>query len=112
MPNFVFAPRLGQEATIFAFETVTVAGTAIGGTSATYAPATYGPACRAFITVETASIRWRCDGTAPTASVGHLAVAGDSIEIEGIANVANFKAIRVTDSAAMQITYSRLQTGA
>lgn len=112
MANFVFAPRLGQEATIFAFETVTVAGTAIGGTSGTYAPATYGPACRAFITVEIASLRWRCDGTDPTATVGHLAIANDSIEIEGIANVANFKAIRVTDSATIQISYSRLRTGA
>ena len=112
MSNFVFAPRLGQEATIFAFETVTVAGTAIGGTAGTYVPATYGPACRAFMTVETASLRWRCDGTAPTATVGHLAVAGDSIEIEGIANVANFKAIKVTDNATLQISYSRLQTGA
>ena len=112
MPNLIMAPVKGQDLTVFAYEAITVSNTAIGFTTATYAPDTYGVAHKAFITVETDSIRWTCDGTTPTSAVGHLAAAGDIIEIEGIANVAAFKAIRVTTDASIKVSYSRFRMGA
>lgn len=66
------------------FETITVATTAIGPTSATLNSSTHGQADRAlFGPLETAQIRWRDDGTAPTSTVGHLMQIGDVLEYDG-----------------------------
>ncbi len=86
----------------YAFEQVTVADTA-----KTLTAATYGLTKRAVITVETAQIRFRTDGTAPTAAVGHLLDAGDTVILESAEDIANFKAIRTgTVSAVINASYS------
>ena len=64
---------------------------------------------RAFITCETAAVRWRADGTAPTADEGHLLAAADSISFTG----ANYRQLLemiefIADTAtagALKITY-------
>ena len=113
MANLIMAPVTGQELTVFAYEAIAVSNSAKSFTTATYAPATYGPASRAFVTVETDQIRWTCDGsTTPTSTVGHLANEGDVIEIEGIQNIGNFKCIRVTTDASINVSYSRFRMGA
>jgi hypothetical protein len=87
--------------TAWNFETVTVATTAIG----VVASSGDNVAHRAVITVETAQIRFRYDGTAPTATVGHLAEIGDRLTIEGRANIRNFLAIRTgATSGTLQVT--------
>ena len=87
--------------TPFAHETLTVADTAVGLTSATYSDAT-----RAEMTLETAQIRVWDDGTAPTASVGMLVEIGDTIVLNSAAQIANFKAIRTgTTSGVLRVTY-------
>lgn len=93
----------------FAFETITVAATAIGPTEATRAgDASISAAQAAYITVETASIRLRYDGTDPTATVGHLVQAGETLRLEGSGNIAALKMIRSgTTSAAVSVTYER-----
>ena len=111
MANLIMAPVHGADLTVFAYEDITVSSTSIGGTTSTLAPTTYGPAHRAFITIETDSVRWTCDGTTPTASKGHISYAGDGIEIEGIANVAAFRMIRVTTDATARVSYSRFRRG-
>jgi hypothetical protein len=47
-----------------------------------------------FLTVEGADIRYRFDGTAPTASVGHLLLDGGSIQMVNTGNTADFQMIR------------------
>lgn len=84
-----------------AHESITVAGTAVGLTDATF-----GNANRAFLTVETAPIRFTIDGTTPTSTVGHLANPGDVIELEGQDELVQFLAIRVGASATLKATYS------
>ena len=37
----------------------------------------------ALMTVETANVRWRTDGTAPTTTEGHLAYTGDVLDFTG-----------------------------
>ena len=54
----------------------------------------------AFITVEDATIRYRLDGTAPTTSEGHMAVAGSSITLWDD-EVSRFRAIRDDASDAV-----------
>ena len=66
-------------------------------------------AVRAFITVETNSIRIRFDGTDPDSTTGHLIIAGDYITIEGEANVSRLRMIRATADATVQITYYYIQ---
>src|SRR5687768_15681194 len=47
-----------------------------------------------FCLVETADIRWTVDGTAPTATVGNLAQAGEGLPaIAGVTLLTNFRAI-------------------
>ena len=73
----------------FAFEALAVAGTSIGFTAATATSAKL-----AVAKVESAQIRYRTDGTAPTATVGIIADPGDVILVYGSADVLAFRAIR------------------
>jgi len=87
----------------YAFEQVTVDNTA-GGKGLT--AATYDASKRAVITVETAQIRYRADGGAPTTTVGHIADIGDTIELESASEIANFKAIRTgANSGLISVSY-------
>ena len=58
-----------------------VSTAAVGLTDAT--PTLPDKAKRAFITAETQAVRWRADGTAPTADEGHVLAADDSISFTG-----------------------------
>ena len=71
------------------FETLLISQTAL-----TLTPATYAGASGAIITVETADLRYRIDGLAPTASVGHLVTSGNDIVLTSLTAVENFRAIR------------------
>lgn len=84
----------------FAFDDHTVSSTALALTSLDFAAGVVAAADEALITVETQSVRYRLDGTAPTASVGHLVAAAGSITVTGNTNVKNFKIIRATGSDA------------
>jgi len=64
-------PTVNQVMDPFAYESLAIEGTAKGLTSTVYAP-TGKQAMRAIITVEDAQIRYRIDGTDPTATEGHL----------------------------------------
>ena len=86
----------------FAFEALSVAGTAVGFTAATMAgtPATGKPACAAFCTVEGAPIRMRADGTDPTATVGRLFGIGDNFVVWGARDLASVRFISQTGATA------------
>lgn len=95
----------------FAFETITVSGTAVGFTATTYhvKSSTNAPhkiAEFAVVSVETDSIRYRTDGSDPTGSVGHLLMAGDVLFLSSADDVRKFKAIRVTTDATLQVSYA------
>jgi len=51
---------------------------------------------KALITVEDAAIRFLVDGSKPTATVGHLASAGDAIELGSHDEIKHFKCIKGT----------------
>lgn len=79
------------------YEQITVANSSIGITATVLQPnggntqpqANVG-ACR----IETAQIRWRVDGVAPTSSVGTLAEIGDVIPLDGADALIRFRMIR------------------
>lgn len=107
----LIGPRFG-----YAHEAITVDNTSGGKslTASNYRQTLIGnnvvqnrDAERALITVETDQIRWTYDGTAPTSTVGHLAEAGDAIELLGYENIVKFRAIRVTNNATIRVTYDR-----
>ena len=80
------------------FEQITVADTAIGLTSAKL---TADPRPKkVVITCETAQLRYRIDGTDPSATVGHLINPLDSLVLEGYSQLNNFKAIRKGSTSA------------
>ncbi len=84
-------------------EQLTIDATA-GGISLT--PAKYAGAKGALITVETADIRFRITGEAPTTTIGHLAEDGDEIEIGTFESIETFRAIRTgSTSAVINVTY-------
>lgn len=99
----------------YAFETLTVSTTALPFTVAVYAPSlatgqSLGdpPCVLATGTVETNPTRYRVDGLAPTASVGHLVSAGQTFTVEGVPAVRSFRIIRQgAADATVTITYWR-----
>ena len=87
--------------TPFDYESITVADSAIGLTAAKYLDAE-----RAEITLETAQIRFRVDGTDPTSSEGHLVEVGDVITLNSAAQISDFSAIRTGNtSGVLKVTY-------
>ena len=95
-----------SHAKAFAYESITVGATAVSLTAATYTDSDSQKAKRAIITTEAASFRYRYDGTAPTASEGHLVTQQSVIIIVGSDNISNFQAIRTgATSAVIKVTY-------
>jgi len=90
------------------FETITVSTTAVGLTGAKVQPSDAAPAKAAYMTVAGADIRYRYDGTDPTASVGHLLKDGNAIRLAGVNNLRNFNAIRdAAVDATLTVTFER-----
>ena len=83
------------------YESITVADSAIGLTAATYLEA-----IRAEMTLETAQVRIRGDGTNPTSSEGRIVEVGDQIILTSAAQIAGFKAIRTgSTSGVLKVEY-------
>lgn len=86
---------------VHAYESVTVAGTSTALTAATYTVAS-----GAMITCETATVRFRLDGTAPTATVGHELHPGDVLHLSSNDEVTRARFIRRdSTSATLRATY-------
>jgi len=85
-----------------AFEALAVAGTAVGFTAATFEGA-YAATAR----VAGAQIRYRTDGTDPTASVGMIADAGDVIHIASSRDLQAIRFIRTGSSATVNAEFVR-----
>lgn len=76
-------------------------------------PSSQSRADYAVLTVEVDAIRWwPCTGAlctvgAPTSTSGHQVAIGGSVTIFGYANIVNFRMIRVTNDATVQVSYYR-----
>ncbi len=67
----------------------------------------------AFCRLETAQIRYTLDTTAPTTSVGWLLEVGETLELHGRYELANFLAIRTgSTSGTLEVEYWRTDDGA
>lgn len=92
---------LGAQTNLVTFENVTIDNTSagIGFTASTITPpgAPIMTVCKGKL--ETAQIRYRYDGTAPTTSVGALVDIGDVVTITGYAYLQAFRAIRTGGSS-------------
>ncbi|KKK67097.1 hypothetical protein LCGC14_2957480 [marine sediment metagenome] len=85
-----------------AFEALAVAGTAVGFTAATFEGA-YEATAR----VEGAQVRYRTDGTDPTASVGMVADPGDVIHVLSSRDLQAIKFIRTGGTATVNAEFVR-----
>ena len=88
------------------YESITVGAVAIGFTAAVLATTPLPLA--AFLSVEDAGVagmRFRIDGTSPTAAEGHLLHDEDSITISGLGDLNRFRAIRVGADVTIRVTY-------
>lgn len=63
----------------------------------------FGNPTYAIIQAEAQAVRWRDDGTAPTASVGMTIAAGGELRYDGNLNAIRF--IEVTASAKLNVSY-------
>ena len=89
----------------YAFEQITVATTAIGLTTANIRRGT-GSTKKVVITVESARVRYRVDGTDPTSSVGDLVNPSQRITLTSFSDIENFSAIRDgSTSATLDVHY-------
>lgn len=91
-----------------AFDQITVAASAIGLTTANvrgYGSNRYA-AERAIVIVETAPIRWRDDGTDPSASVGMIANPGTILTLDNRDRIEKWRGIRTgATSATLSVSY-------
>lgn len=69
------------------------------------APTNAVPATLALIQAEVQNVRWRDDGTNPTASVGMLLVVGDILPYTG--DLSKLKFIEATTGAKLNVSYYR-----
>jgi len=87
----------------FDHESITI-DDSVGGIGLT--AGTYADAIHVEMTLERSSIRVCVDGTAPTTSVGHVIDAWSRIILDGTAEIAGFRAIRMGDvSGILKATY-------
>jgi hypothetical protein len=77
------APLAASQVQVKTFEQLTVAGTAVGITAAILSPSGQQQIAKCSVRLETAQIRYRWDGTAPTAAVGTVLEVGDILTIDG-----------------------------
>ena len=90
----------------FNFETITVSTAAIGFTASILASDPKPK--KIIITVETQQIRYRMDGTDPSATVGHLLNPMDSLVLEGYSQLNGTKFIRKGSAdATIMVSYLR-----
>jgi len=102
-----------QPKVAYAFETLTVDTSTRTLTSAyltrlSSPGPSINPDTSAFMTVETATLRWTINGSSPTSTSGHKATDGDTISITGYDNLRNFRFLKVSGSdGSLQVTYER-----
>ena len=95
------------------YESITVSSTAIGFTLSKYKPSGNAlendnrPAMRVLLTVETNTIRYRVDGTDPTAAEGHSLGSGDVLTLVGPDAISQFRAIAAVGDGTIRVTYER-----
>lgn len=88
------------------YESITVADSAIGLTAAKINPGNGTLPEAVLITFETAQVRYRVDGVAPTSGEGHLGETGDAITVKTQHDIQKFKAIRTgAVSGVIKVTY-------
>lgn len=103
MTNFYpFPVRMDPIWDTKSFEQITSISSSTGLTAAKYGAA---GVVFAFIQVTTSDCRYRTDGTAPTSSVGHVLATNGSIEVWGQTDMANFRAINMTGTSKLEVTY-------
>lgn len=84
-------------------ETLVISSVALGLTPAKYANGVLS----AYITVETAPIRFWLDGSNPTNSQGIILTAGEAVELDSIEEITKFRAIAVSTDSTLNIIYSK-----
>lgn len=95
-----------QAISYVAFEQITVAGSSIGFTAASITPSGLPEATIATCRLETAQIRWRIDGQAPSSTVGTQMEIGDTLVITGHDSLVRFRSIRTGSSGQLNCTYT------
>ena len=79
-----------------AYESLTVSNASVGFTAGTMG----GNRDHAIVTVEVATVRFRLDGNAPTATVGLMLVPGDVLELDAQPQLEKIRFIRRDGSDA------------
>ena len=108
MKKILFVPVLVLAASVVysqgsssavSYESLTIADTAKVITSSTLSLVMAYGSCVGRL--ETAQVRFRTDGTAPTTEEGLLLNVGDIITIRGLTNLVDFKAIRTGSTSGV-----------
>lgn len=108
MPDFSSVDFSGL--VCFALEQKTISTSALGLTSATFAPDGQKAATAALITNENDTIRWRCDGGDATDVIGHELKADKAVSLGQVDAMSKFSAIKsdgATGDSIITVSYWR-----
>lgn len=90
---------------VLTYDALTDVNMSVGGQAVGF-DAVPSTAERAFITVETAVMRYRVTGAAPTTALGHLVEPGDVIVLDSRRQVLDFRAIGTGEQpTTLQVTF-------
>lgn len=97
------------ESETYTFETISGSSTSASAlTAANYAASSSSALnCGALISIETADIRFRTDGTAPTNAIGHKVTAGNSFTLDSLSDVSKLQMIGVSAAYTAQVSFVR-----
>jgi hypothetical protein len=96
------------ETNSFDYESISATSSTAIGFSASKLSPTNGPKpTTVFVTVEDNDVRFRTDGTSPTTTEGHKLAMGATLTISGQEEIQHFKAIGVSGTGTLKVTYER-----
>lgn len=102
------AVAIGVGSDAYAYESLTVSTNVMRLTATKVTPVGELSARVVVITIEGADVRYRYDGTDPTADEGHLALSGSTFIVAGINNIRRLRLIRDAGTdATLRITFLR-----
>ena len=95
------APLVASQVQVKTYESLTVADSSVGLSSSTISPDGQGQIAQCYGRLETAQIRYRWDGTAPTSSEGLLLEVGDTLTIDGFDVASAIRFIRTGSTSGV-----------
>lgn len=92
----------------YGYESITVSSSVKSLASSLLSPSATPPPVSALFSLESGEIRYRLDGVDPTATEGHILAMADTLVLEGVNTLRQFRAIKTGENeGTLRVSYFR-----